>query len=140
MERRGRMQMYLAIGTAGAIGTLLRYSIGVWTQNYLYESFPLGTLICNLLGCLILGWLSYYILVKHIDKLLGLALMTGLIGSFTTFSALSIEMMEMLYAEKWIMASSYLMTSLIGGLLFVWLGYKAAVIQFAGSYSSKESE
>ncbi len=87
----------LAIAAGGALGAVLRF----WMSNGVYallgRGFPYGTLAVNVLGSLLMGFLF----VLLIDKLsLGpnwrAALLIGLLGAFTTFSAFSIETLNLI--------------------------------------------
>lgn len=117
--------VYVVIGIAGAVGALLRYylglSVGVWWRGY----FPLATLIVNCAGCLCLGWFIIRVRTKFkLPDWVQTGVVTGLIGSFTTFSAFSVETMTLLRDGRWSMALLYVLLSFWGGLLFFSYGYK----------------
>lgn len=116
--------IYLWVGTAGFLGASLRYSIGVFLFN---EStiFPFATLTVNLLGSFLLAWLSTGLMRRfsmpaHIKAALG----TGFVGSFTTFSTLSVETAALFLNGKTALAFVYIAASLFGGLWMSRLGFQ----------------
>ncbi|NBI30697.1 fluoride efflux transporter CrcB [Chengkuizengella marina] len=115
--------IYLYIGLAGFIGANLRFMVSELTYFSDYF-FPTGTLLCNYIGCFALGWFSEYIKISQLSRRIKTAISTGLIGSFTTFSAFSVETISLIQDEKMFIAFIYIFVSFIGGSLFVWIGYK----------------
>ncbi|MFS1513329.1 fluoride efflux transporter CrcB [Chengkuizengella sp. SCS-71B] len=115
--------IYLYIGLAGFLGANLRFMISEFTYSSDYF-FPTGTLLCNLIGCFALGWFSEYMKTSKLSVKIKTAISTGLIGSFTTFSAFSIETISLIQDHKVFIAVIYIFVSFIGGSFFVWLGYK----------------
>lgn len=91
------MQTILLIASGGAIGALLRYGVANAAHAWLGRSFPWGTLTVNVLGSLLIG-LLYVLLVERLA--LGpewrAALLIGVLGAFTTFSAFSLETLTLL--------------------------------------------
>src|SRR3954465_6157521 len=83
----------LLVAAGGAVGSMARYQIGAWvlarTETW---SFPLGTFIVNVLGCLIAGVLIGIAEYRSfLTPELRLLLFTGFLGGFTTFSAFGVE-------------------------------------------------
>lgn len=114
------MKTYLFIGIGGSLGAISRMLL----SNLLPSDgsvFPWGTLACNLIGCLLLGYLTYAILPRVSDQV-KIMIMTGFIGSFTTFSAFSMETVMLIEQDKLALALTYVLTSMIGGMLAAWLG------------------
>ena len=91
------MDKILIVGVGGFLGAITRYLLGGAVQRLHGGTFPLGTLAVNVLGCLIIG---IAMTVVEDGTFLGpkarLFLMIGLLGSFTTFSALGYETVELL--------------------------------------------
>jgi len=116
------------IGTGGFIGSILRYLVSGYAQQ-LGKSllFPFGTLIVNLVGCILVGFIAE--LVDHRSMASGETrafLIIGLLGGFTTFSAFGNETMTLLRdGEPWL-ALWNILGHIILGLFAVWLGYSAA--------------
>ncbi|MDQ0219930.1 fluoride efflux transporter CrcB [Peribacillus cavernae] len=110
---------FIMIG--GFLGTICRYQAGEWLQAE--NGFPLSTLIINLLGCFLLGWLHSFSgrKTKRNPRLV-LVLGTGFIGSFTTFSAFSIETVMLAESGHIWLAILYVVISISFGLLFTVAG------------------
>jgi len=95
----------VAIAVGGAIGALMRYWMSTWVYTKLGSDFPYGTLAVNVLGSLMMGIL-YVLLVERLDfdPVWRAALLVGLLGAFTTFSAFSIETLNLLEDREMIKA------------------------------------
>jgi len=119
---------YVWVGIAGAVGALLRYGLGLFLQQPgSPAAFPFGTLAANLTGCFVLGWFSRRVLGNpRVSPRFRAAVSTGLIGSFTTYSAFGVETVELVRLGKWGSAALYIGISLVGGLLLVRMGSAAA--------------
>lgn len=116
------MQIYLFIGIGGAIGSCLRFLVSSLSADQLGTGFPYGTILVNLLGSFLLGWFSTSIFFKRIDPKYTAAVNTGLIGSFTTLSTLSVEFTTLFYRGSFLAAASYIGFSVVGGLIMAYLG------------------
>ncbi|MBM7580478.1 fluoride efflux transporter FluC [Jeotgalibacillus terrae] len=106
------------VGLGGAAGVLLRSAAGVFIQS----TFPFSTLLVNLLGSFLLGLLSTAPL--KINGSVRLAVTTGLLGSFTTLSAVSAELFSFLREEQYVFAILYFLISLSGGFALAYYGMK----------------
>ena len=109
----------LSIAIGGALGSILRYGV----QKLLNTSFPLGTLSVNIAGCFLIGWL-WAISLKSLSEQWRPFLMTGFCGGFTTFSAFTLESIQMMMSDRWMAFSLYIIGSVAGGLLATFFGYK----------------
>ena len=116
--------VYMAVGLAGVVGALLRYYIGLAVQAGWDVPFPLGTLVVNGIGCFAVGWMTTAPYARRIPEMVRQSIGTGLIGSFTTFSAFSVETVELVQAQRWGAAIGYMLDSLWGGLLLAWIGMR----------------
>jgi CrcB protein len=108
--------MILWVFLGGGVGSVCRYLIGRAlppTAN----GFPIGTLAVNVLGCLLVGLLARFVVGPAEQPMLRAALIVGFCGGFTTFSAFSYETVSMMISGRWIMASSYVATSVVACLL-----------------------
>jgi fluoride exporter len=116
----------LFVGIGGSIGSVLRYSIYYNMLAINGDWLPfLGTLLANLLGAFALGWFTSRLLQsKKLPDDLAAAIGTGLIGSFTTFSTLSVELSSLLQEEQYLLAICYVFISMIGGLVFAFGGFR----------------
>lgn len=127
----GGMGMHvLAIAAGGFIGAVLRYLIGHGLEFSLGERgwppFINGTLVVNLAGCLILGAFAAASERWGFPKPIHLGISVGLIGSFTTFSTFSVEMLRMIESGELASAVAYVLISVLGGVLFAGIGWKMA--------------
>jgi CrcB protein len=116
---------YVALG--GAVGSVTRYLIGVAVQSRAGLDFPLGTLIVNVSGCLLLGFLIHYALATPaITPEVRALLTTGLCGGYTTFSTFSYETVALIQDGDWRRATLYVALSVVGSILGVMLGIAGA--------------
>lgn len=120
--RKGGYVVYVYVGVGGFIGAIARYVIGLTISDQL--TFPLATLIVNLFGSFLLAYVTFVFFIKFpvADKL-KIALTTGVLGSFTTFSALSVETITLIENDKLMVAIMYVIISAFGGLFMAYLGY-----------------
>lgn len=111
----------------GSLGTLARYGLQGLVQDRTGSLFPAGTLVVNLLGCLLLGGIGQYSLT-HIsipaDWRVGVTI--GFFGAFTTFSTFSWETVHLLDDGDWMRALFYSGLSFLGGLFLLKLGMRLA--------------
>jgi len=116
-----RNLFYIFIG--GGLGSILRYLISNYTQKlWNVNSFPMGTFLVNITGCLMIGFLTSYF-VKN-DNSLKFLLITGLCGGYTTFSTFSVENYTLWQNQQYGILSLYVLLSLILGFGAVILGMK----------------
>ena len=116
---------WLWIAAGGAIGAVARYGCTIVLATQWGSAFPWGTLTVNLVGSFLLGLIGARAELAAPAPLLRLALGTGLIGAFTTFSTMQWELLLLLREQQWRTAAIYLIVSLTLGLLMVWLGHAA---------------
>jgi CrcB protein len=89
--------------------------------------FPYGTLLINLTGCLLLGFIGQLTLNRMlISADLRMAIAVGFFGGYTTFSSFGWETAKMLEAGEWLRATTYVAASVIAGLLFSVAGIRLA--------------
>jgi CrcB protein len=114
---------YLWVALGGALGALARYAAGVWIYERLGTRFPYGTFAINVTGCFLIG-LSLTVLDAHMDlsPAWRLAIPTGFIGAYTTFSTFEYETLRAAQHGQMGTAVLYFGSSLALGLLAVWLG------------------
>ncbi|WP_082233023.1 fluoride efflux transporter CrcB [Halobacillus massiliensis] len=114
---------YILVAIAGFLGAVLRYSVGV----LMYDAdtfFPFSTLTVNLLGSFLLAWFTFKLFHDfHISPKLKTAIGTGFVGSFTTFSTLSVETVELAERGSFLLAALYVAVSIAGGLLLSRAGF-----------------
>ena len=114
----------LIVGCGSFVGGALRYLISMLMKNECASSFPVGTLIVNILGCFLIG-IIYGLFVRYstTSHMLCLLLTTGFCGGFTTFSSFANESLQMLQAGNVGGFVGYVAASLVLGILLVLFGY-----------------
>ncbi|MBC2191977.1 fluoride efflux transporter CrcB [Listeria sp. FSL L7-0229] len=111
---------FLYVGIFGALGGMCRYAMNLWLGG---GGFPYATLAVNLIGCFLLAFFMQFLAEKSRISLVILnGIGTGFIGAFTTFSAFSVDTIQLLQNGEVILAVSYVFASLLGGLVMVKLG------------------
>lgn len=119
----------LLIGFAGFAGTLLRYWISGEIARRYGETFPLGTLVVNALGCFIIGFLFYFFYERALGSpVLRTAVFIGLLGGFTTFSSYGLQTFTLLRDGELFFALLNVAASNVVCLVLVWLGYSLAKV------------
>lgn len=109
-----------AVAGGAAIGALGRWGAGVWL-NARWAGFPLGTLLVNLIGGLLMGFALVWLQEREYGAL-RLFVMTGLLGGFTTFSAFSAESLALLERGQLAMAAAHTLAHVLGALACAALG------------------
>jgi CrcB protein len=115
------------IALFGAIGTLARYGLQGVVQVRMGSMFPYGTLLVNLSGCLLLGFIGQLTMNRiMISPDLRMAIAIGFFGGYTTFSSFGWETAKMLEDGEWLRATTYVFASVIAGLLLSVAGIRLA--------------
>lgn len=114
---------WLMIAMGGALGSMLRYAAVTSITPWVVSRFPLGTFLVNLVGSFLIG-LAYVLLVERaaLPSEWRLFFITGILGGFTTFSAFSLEMLQLWQQGHILQAVLYAVGSVVLGLLCVFLG------------------
>jgi len=121
------MQRILLIGFAGLAGTLGRYFMSGLVARRFGETFPVGTIIINVIGCFLAGLLFYVLQERSlVSETVRLAIMVGFLGGFTTFSAYGLQTFTLFRDGEVLLAFLNLAISNVLGLFMVWLGFVAA--------------
>ena len=111
----------LSVAIGGAIGSLLRYYLG--TINFLSNSvFPMSTFLVNVIGSFVIGVLFFLLKDTNNDYLKSF-LMIGFLGGFTTFSAFTIDVLDLFQNDQYLISVIYICASVITSLLAVYLGF-----------------
>ena len=111
------------IGCGSFIGGAARYIISA-AMKAMSKGFPWGTLIVNLVGCLVIGLLwGFFSKTSSESSSWALFMIVGICGGFTTFSTFSKEALMMLQAGNFISLLAYVVISVIAGIALVAAGY-----------------
>jgi CrcB protein len=122
---------YLFVATGGALGAMARFALNVALQRDV--AFPWGTLSANLLGCFAMGIIaqlvasaSWFNAAGIVPDQYRLLFAIGFCGSFTTLSALVMELHTMLQRNELLSSFNYLMGTMLGGFACFYLGFVVA--------------
>lgn len=115
------MKQFIAVGIGGFFGAMTRFGLGQVLPPL--NGFPYVTICINSIGCFLLAWLF----TKYTKRTpIILALGTGFLGAFTTFSTFSVDTLVLVEQGKWLLGGSYVASSVGGCLLFATLGVAIA--------------
>jgi CrcB protein len=110
----------------GAVGSGLRYLLSGWVMRQTGPGFPYGTLAVNVLGSFLLGAIMEAALMSTFPETLRLALTTGVMGGFTTYSTFNYETLESFRVGDWgtgiVNVSVTVLACLVAGVLGLWTG------------------
>ena len=122
------MGKILWVGFGGFFGSIGRYLLSGYIQHLMKGTgFPYGTLVVNLIGCLLIGFLSQWVGARgFLSPETRLFVFMGLLGGFTTFSTFSNETMNLWQAGESVAALSNVAVHVILGLGAAWLGHVLA--------------
>lgn len=123
------MHTYLWIALGSALGGIGRYWCAGVVTRWLGDGFPWGTLLVNVLGSALIGFVATITLAD--GRLFATDdtrafVMVGLLGGYTTFSAFSLQTLSLLHDGRWLYASLNVLASVMLCLLAVWGGYLLA--------------
>jgi len=118
------MERFLWVCLGGAAGSGARYLMSGWLLRWLGTGFPYGTLGVNLIGSFLLGLLMQVGLGSDVmTPTTRLALTTGVMGGFTTYSTFSYETLRLLQEGAWLYATLNILATFAGCLAASVLGY-----------------
>lgn len=119
------MQNILIAGLGGFIGTILRYLMSSWVYRLVeYPVFPLAVLIINILGCLIIGFLSGIAETREaFTPEVRIFVFIGILGGFTTFSSFGYDTFGLVRDGQFFYAFLNVAIQVVFGLGAVWAGF-----------------
>ncbi|NQV24134.1 MAG: fluoride efflux transporter CrcB [Rhodopirellula sp.] len=120
------MPDWLAIGIGGFAGAISRFQITLWLSGWSIQRFgrfyPFGTFAVNVAGCLLIGVLMALAMDRKLPDIWQKVLITGCLGSLTTFSTFSYETVGLIRDDRPGLAVLYVVANLTVGLIAVALG------------------
>lgn len=115
---------FLLVGLGGAAGSMLRYGSNLLISN---KNFPYATLCINIIGSFIIGLvIAFSLKNESFANNWKLFIATGICGGFTTFSAFSLENLQLIQNGKYFLFALYVFVSVLAGLGAAFTGYKIA--------------
>ncbi len=123
-SHKGPMEKLLFVALGGAVGATARYGVGVMTLRWLGPAWPWGTLTVNLIGGLAMGLLVASLALRGggDQERWRLLLGVGVLGGFTTFSAFSLDVANMIERKAWLDAAGYGAVSVAGSVAALFVG------------------
>ncbi|HEY7029190.1 MAG TPA: fluoride efflux transporter CrcB [Gemmatimonadales bacterium] len=119
------MNWYVAFG--GAVGSVVRFILATAVQERFGGSFPVGTLLINITGSLLVAFLLEYALATPaISREARALLTTGFCGGYTTFSTFSYETLKLLHDGDYRRAGVYVGLSVVVSLVGAFVGFSLA--------------
>lgn len=126
------MDKVLLVMAGGSAGALARYGLGYFIAQQWGARFPWGTLVINLTGCFLIG-LAFALGDRNIlGPSARIALMTGFLGAYTTFSTYGLETINFARGGAAGVSLANILASNVGGLLLVVAGLWLGRILFKG--------
>jgi fluoride exporter len=116
------MNSFLPVMIGGALGAGLRYGAGLLVAGLVSGRFPWATLGVNLVGGFLMGLLMAFVLKGSTSEGFRLFAGVGLLGGFTTFSAFSLDMWQMVERGQSGLALGYALASVVGSIILLALG------------------
>ena len=118
------MSIYIALALAGAVGAISRYWVLRTAYSWLGDNFPYGTLMVNVSGSLVMGFLTVLLVHRfNVSQEIRLALLVGFLGSFTTFSTFSLETFSLFRDRETMLGLMNIGLNNLLAIVFVFAGY-----------------
>ena len=120
--------VWVALG--GAMGSVARYWFSGIIARFIGETFPWGTLIVNVSGSLLIGFIATvsgtdgrFLIPPEARQFM----MVGILGGYTTFSSFSLQTLNLARDGEWLLAGANIVGSMVLCLIAVWVGHMLAV-------------
>jgi fluoride exporter len=118
---------FVLVGLGGALGSVARYAMVLAITEFAPSTFPLGTVLVNILGSALIGALAALAARDAMHTDLALFLMVGVCGGYTTFSSFSLQTFELLRIGRPIQALVNVTASVLLCLIATMLSYRWAI-------------
>jgi CrcB protein len=117
------MTQLLVIALGGAFGSVMRFLMSTWVYSALGRGFPYGTLAVNIIGSLLMGFLTVLLIERmSLGPEWRAAILIGVLGGFTTFSSFSIETFNLIEAGAHAKAIANMVLSVVVCIGATWIG------------------
>ena len=114
------INQWFAVGAGAALGAWIRWGLALALNA---SMLPLGTLVVNLGGGLLMGAALAYFVATPAQNELRLFIITGFLGGLTTFSAFSAEAFNLLHKQQYAWARAHILSHVLGSLLMTAIGF-----------------
>ncbi|HXO03457.1 MAG TPA: fluoride efflux transporter CrcB [Stellaceae bacterium] len=120
---------YLWIAVGGALGSMARFWLAAFVAAILGPQFPWGTILINILGSFVIGFFATLtgpggrVVASFNTRAF---VMVGICGGFTTFSAFSLQTLDLARDSRWLQAGGNVVLSVVACLIAVWAGHVLA--------------
>ena len=124
------MAALIWISLGGALGTAGRYLLSGLVANLVGETFPFGTILINVTGSFVIGFFAALTGPDgriYVGSTARHFVMTGLCGGYTTFSAFSLQTLNLMHDGEWLYAGANIVLSVVLCLIAAWAGYVLAM-------------
>lgn len=112
-----------AVAAGGAIGALSRFWLSGSVHALMGKEFPYGTFVVNVIGSLLMGFLYVWLFDRlNMGPSWRAFLVVGCLGSFTTFSAFSIETLNLMINGAWLKSLVNVVASVVVCIVMAWVG------------------
>lgn len=121
---------YLWIFIGGGLGSIARFAVNGLVTRSLGDTFPWGTILINITGSLAIGFFAGLTANEgrvHVSPTFRDFFMVGICGGYTTFSAFSLQTLQLARNGDWLKAGGNVTLSVVLCLVAVWLGYLLAL-------------
>lgn len=127
---------YLWIAIGGALGSMARFWLGAAVAEILGPQFPWGTIFINILGSFVIGFFGTFTgpggrMIASFNA--RAFVMVGICGGFTTFSAFSLQTLDLARESHWLQAGGNIVISVVACLIAVWAGHVLAAAMIPAS-------
>jgi len=115
----------ILVFVGGGVGSLARWLIGLAVGKRYDGSFPLGTFLVNISGSFLIGFLTVLFSFNWRNRFgdpINILVITGVLGGYTTFSSLELDLSTVVHRGETRLAQIYLLSSIVIGLLAAYLG------------------
>ena len=120
------LALFVVVALCGGLGAVLRYVLDSFISSRISGIVPWGTFTINISGSLLLGFLTGLLAITDIDSAWLLAMATGLLGGYTTFSTASFDTLRLLRAGRTLASLVYALGTLAASVLAAYGGYLLA--------------